>query len=136
MMEWLENIVQNSNIPLLTAMALGLLTAIAPCPLATNITATAYIAKKINSKKKVILSGVFYTLGRMFSYTLIGAIIYFGASKFQVAKIFQGNGEKYIGFVLVVLGFIMLDIIKLNFIKGVNVSETLSDKFKDKGLFG
>jgi cytochrome c-type biogenesis protein len=136
MMEWLENIVQNSNIPLLTAMALGLLTAIAPCPLATNITATAYIAKKINSKKKVILSGVFYTLGRMFSYTLIGAIIYFGASKFQVAKIFQGNGEKYIGFVLVILGFIMLDIIKLNFIKGVNVSETLSDKFKDKGLFG
>jgi cytochrome c-type biogenesis protein len=136
MMEWLENIVQNSNIPLLTALALGLLTAIAPCPLATNITATAYIVKKINSKKKVILSGVFYTLGRMFSYTLIGAIIYFGASKFQVAKIFQGNGEKYIGFVLVILGFIMLDIIKLNFIKGVNVSETLSDKFKDKGLFG
>ena len=37
MMEWLENIVQNSNIPLLTALALGLLTAIAPCPLATNI---------------------------------------------------------------------------------------------------
>jgi cytochrome c biogenesis protein CcdA len=135
-MEWLENIVQNSNIPLLTALALGLLTAIAPCPLATNITATAYIAKTINSKKKVILSGVFYTLGRMFSYTLIGAIIYFGASKFQVAKIFQGNGEKYIGFVLVILGFIMLDIIKLNFIKGVNVSETLSDKFKDKGLLG
>jgi len=136
MMEWLENIVQNSNIPLLTAMALGLLTAIAPCPLATNITATAYIAKTINSKKKVILRGVFYTLGRMFSYTLIGAIIYFGASKFQVAKLFQGNGEKYIGFVLVILGLIMLNIIKLNFIKGVNVSETLSDKFKDKGLLG
>lgn len=136
MMEWLENIVQNSNIPLLTALALGLLTAIAPCPLATNITATAYIAKTINSKKKVILIGVFYTLGRMFSYTLIGAIIYFGASKFQVAKIFQGNGEKYIGFVLVILGLIMLDIIKLNFIKGVIVSDKLSDKFKDKGLLG
>jgi cytochrome c biogenesis protein CcdA len=135
-MEWLENIIQNSNIPLLTALALGLLTAIAPCPLATNITATAYIAKTINSKKKVILSGIFYTLGRMFSYTLIGAIIYFGASKFQVAKLFQGNGEKYIGFVLVILGLIMLDIIKLNFIKGVSVSERLSDKFKDKGLLG
>ncbi|MBP7396466.1 MAG: sulfite exporter TauE/SafE family protein [Flavobacterium sp.] len=136
MMEWLENIVQNSNIPLLTALALGLLTAIAPCPLATNITATAYIAKTINSKKKVLLSGVFYTLGRMLSYTAIGAIIYFGASKFQIAKLFQGNGEKYIGFVLVILGLIMLDIIKLNFIKGLNVSDKLSDKFKDKGLLG
>ncbi|MDZ7899289.1 MAG: aromatic aminobenezylarsenical efflux permease ArsG family transporter [Arcicella sp.] len=136
MMEWLENIAQNSNIPLLTALALGLLTAIAPCPLATNITATAYIAKTIESKKKVLLSGLFYTLGRMFSYTLIGAIIYFGASKFQVAKLFQGNGEKYIGFVMVLLGLTMLDIIKLNFIKGVSFTDKLSEKFKDKGLLG
>jgi cytochrome c biogenesis protein CcdA len=135
-MEFLENIAQNSNVPLLTALALGLLTAIAPCPLATNITATAYIAKTINSKKKVLLSGLFYTLGRMFSYTLIGAIIYFGASKFQVAKLFQGNGEKYIGFVLVLLGLIMLDIIKLDFIKGGNFTDKLSEKFKDKGLLG
>ncbi len=135
-MEWLENIAQNSDIPLLTAFALGLLTAIAPCPLATNITATAYIAKTINSKKKVLLSGFIYTLGRIFSYTVIGAIIYFGASKFQIAKLFQGNGEKYIGFVLVFLGLIMLDIIKLNFIKGFNFADTLSDKFKDKGLLG
>lgn len=136
MMEWLESIAQNSDIPLLTAFALGLLTAIAPCPLATNITATAYIAKTINSKKKVILSGVLYTLGRMFSYTIIGAIIYFGASKFHVAKLFQSNGEKYIGFVLVLLGLIMLDIIKINFIKGGNFTEKLSEKFKTKGLLG
>ncbi|MFZ1705939.1 MAG: aromatic aminobenezylarsenical efflux permease ArsG family transporter [Saprospiraceae bacterium] len=136
MMEWLENIAQNSDVPILTAFALGLLTAIAPCPLATNITATAYIAKTVNSKRKVILSGVLYTLGRMFSYTAIGTIIYLGASKFQVAKLFQGNGEKYIGFVLVVLGLILLDIIKLNFIKGGNFTEKLSDKFKTKGLLG
>ncbi|CAN5619316.1 aromatic aminobenezylarsenical efflux permease ArsG family transporter [soil metagenome] len=136
MMEWLENTAQNSDIPLITAFALGLLTAIAPCPLATNITATAYIAKTINSKKKVILSGVLYTLGRMFSYTLIGAIIYFGASKFQVAKLFQSNGEKYIGFVMVILGLILLGLIKLNFIKGGNFTEKLSDKFKTKGLLG
>lgn len=136
MMEWLENIVQNSDIPLLTAFALGLLTAIAPCPLATNITATAYIAKTINSKRQVILNGVLYTLGRMFSYTIIGAIIYFGASKFHIAKIFQGNGEKYIGFILLIIGLIMLDIIKLNFVKGGNFTEKLSEKFKDKGLLG
>ena len=136
MMEFLENIAQNSDIPLLTAFALGLLTAIAPCPLATNITATAYIAKTINSKKKVILSGVLYTLGRMFSYTFIGAIIYFGASKFHVAKFFQRIGEKYLGFVLVILGLIMLDIIKLNFIKGGTFIDKLSDKFKTKGLLG
>ena len=108
-MEWLTELAQNSEIPLLAALALGLLTAIAPCPLATNITATAFIAKTINSKKKVLVSGLLYTLGRMFSYSIIGAIIYFGANTFQIAKLFQGNGEKFIGFVLVILGLIMLE---------------------------
>lgn len=135
-MEWLNELAQNREAPLLAAFALGLLTAIAPCPLATNITATAFIAKTITDKRKVLLSGLLYTLGRVFSYTLIGAIIYFGASKFQVAKLFQGNGEKYIGFVLIVIGLIMLDVIKLNFIKGGNFTDRLSEKFKTKGLLG
>ena len=135
-MEWLTELAQNNEIPLLAALALGLLTAIAPCPLATNITATAFIAKTINSRKKVLFSGLLYTFGRMFSYTAIGAIIYFGANTFQIAKLFQGNGEKYIGFILVILGLIMLDIIKFNFIKGGNWIDQLSDKFKTKGLLG
>ncbi|WP_304199095.1 aromatic aminobenezylarsenical efflux permease ArsG family transporter [Flavobacterium alvei] len=135
-MEWLTELAQNNEIPLLAALALGLLTAIAPCPLATNITATAFIAKTINSRKKVLFSGLLYTLGRMVSYTAIGIIIYFGANTFQIAKLFQGNGEKYIGFVLVILGLIMLDIIKFNFIKGGNWIDQLSDQFKTKGLLG
>lgn len=135
-MEWINELAQNQEMPLLAALALGLLTAIAPCPLATNITATAFIAKTINSRKKVLLSGLLYTLGRMVSYTAIGSIIYFGANTFQIAKLFQGNGEKYIGFVLVILGLIMLDIIKFNFIKGGNWIDQLSDKFKTKGLLG
>jgi cytochrome c biogenesis protein CcdA len=120
----------------LAAFALGLLTAIAPCPLATNITATVFIAKTITNKKKVLLSGLLYTLGRVFSYTFIGAIIYFGASKFQIAKLFQGNGEKFIGFVLIAIGLVMLDVIKLNFIEGGTLTDKLSEKFKTKGLLG
>lgn len=135
-MDWINELAQNKETPILAAFALGLLTAISPCPLATNVTATAYIAKTITNKKKVLLSGLLYTLGRVFTYTLIGTVIYFGASKFQVAKIFQGNGEKYIGFVLVIIGLIMLDVIKLNFIKGGNLTDKLSDKFKTKGLLG
>jgi cytochrome c biogenesis protein CcdA len=135
-MEWLNDFAQTRDFPLLAAFALGLLTAIAPCPLATNISATAYIAKTISSKRKVFWSGVLYTLGRVFSYTSIGALIYFGISKFQIAKIFQGNGEKYIGFVLIFIGLIMLDFIRFNFIKGGTITEKLSDNFKSKGLLG
>lgn len=135
-MDFIQTFAENKDFPLLAAFALGLLTAIAPCPLATNITATAFIAKTINNKRKVVLSGLLYTLGRMFSYTIIGALIYFGASKFQVAKLFQGNGEKYIGYILIIIGLIMLDVIKLNFIKGFNFTEKLSETFKTKGLLG
>lgn len=135
-MEWLTEIAQNRDAPLLAAFALGLLTAVSPCPLATNITATAYIAKTISNRKKVLFSGFLYTLGRMFTYMVLGSIIYLGASKFQVAKLFQGNGEKFIGFVLILIGLIMLDLIKLSFIKGGNFTDRLSDTFKDKGLLG
>ena len=135
-MDWLNDLAQNNQTPLLAAFALGLLTAISPCPLATNITATAYIAKTINSKRKVLLSGLLYTFGRMFSYTSLSAIVYFGASKFQVAKLFQGNGEKLIGPIMIVIGLIMLDVIKLDFLYKGNLTEKLSEKFKDKGLLG
>jgi len=120
----------------LAASALGILTSISPCPLATNITATAYIAKTITNRRKVLLSGVLYTLGRVFSYTVLGALIYFGASKFHVARLFQGNGEKIIGPIMLLIGLIMLDVIKLNFLFRGNVTEKLSDKFKNKGMLG
>ena len=106
-MDWLNELAMNRDFPLLAAFALGLLTAISPCPLATNITATAYIAKTLSSRKKVLLSGFLYTLGRMISYTTLAAFIYFGASKFQIAKLFQANGEKFIGPVMILIGLVV-----------------------------
>lgn len=127
-MEFLQQIVDNSDIPLLTAFILGLMTAISPCPLATNITATAYLSKDITEKRRVLLSGIFYTLGRTFTYTALGLIFYFGASKFQVAKLLQNVSGLYLGIALVIIGILMLDIIKLN-ITGLNkISQKISQK--------
>jgi len=97
MIEFLNSLIENDSTPLISALALGLMTAISPCPLATNITATAYIAKNISNKKMVLLSGIVHSLGRAFSYTIIGLILFFGASKFQVSKFFNQNGEKFLG---------------------------------------
>ena len=135
-MEFLKSLLENYNLPILSAFILGLMTAISPCPLATNITATAFISKNISSKRKVFLSGVLYSLGRGFSYTAIGLVLYFGASKFHIARFFNQNGEKFLGPLLIILGLIMLNIIKLNFLGKSNFQEKLSEKFKDKGLLG
>ena len=135
-METLHQLIDSTNIPILSALLLGNLTAISPCPLATNITATAYIAKTLSGRKKVLLSGLLYTTGLALSYTTIALIIILGASKFHVAKFFQSNGEKFVGPVMVIIGLIMLNIIKLNFMGKANYTERLQDKFKDKGLLG
>lgn len=135
-MEYLKTLLETTNLPFLSAFVLGLMTAISPCPLATNITATAFISKSISSKKKVLLSGLLYSLGRAFSYTAIGLILYFGASKFHIARFFNQNGEKYLGPLLIILGLIMLNIIKLNFLGTSDFSNKLSEKFKNKGLLG
>ena len=135
-MDFLRSLLENYNIPIVSAFILGLMTAISPCPLATNITATAFISKNISSKRKVFLSGLLYSLGRGFSYTAIGLILYFGASKFHIARFFNQNGEKYLGPLLIIIGLIMLNVIKLNFLGKSNFQERLSEKFKDKGLLG
>jgi cytochrome c biogenesis protein CcdA len=135
-MEYLQSILENYNIPILSAFILGLMTAISPCPLATNITATAFISKNITSKRKVLFSGILYSLGRGFSYITIGLILYFGASKFHIARFFNQNGEKFLGPLLIIIGLIMLNIIKLNFLGQSNFQEKLSEKLKDKGFLG
>lgn len=112
-MEFLNQLLSNSEWPLLTAFILGLMTAISPCPMATNIAAIAFIGKDISSKKKVFSNGLFYILGRAVSYTVIGVILYFGASKFEISSIFQGWGEKILGPLLILFGVFMLGIINI-----------------------
>lgn len=136
MFEYLSNIAHSSEIAFLSAFLLGLLTAISPCPLATNITATAYISKNITEPKKVFWSGVIYTLGRATSYSTIGLILFFGASKFQIAKLFSQYGERLLGPVLIVVGLIMLNVIRLNFLGKSNFQEKFTERFKDKGYWG
>lgn len=135
-MDYLQSVLEQTNFPILIALVLGLMTAISPCPLATNITATAYISKHISNKKQVFMSGIVYALGRGFSYTLIGIVLFFGASKFQIARFFNQNGEKYLGPILVVLGLIFLNVIQLKFLNKTNVLGRWSEQLKSKGLLG
>ena len=135
-MEFLQELLESYNIPILSAFVLGLMTSISPCPLATNITATAFISKNISNKKKVFLSGIIYSLGRAFSYTTIGLILFFGASKFHIARFFQQNGEKYLGPLLIIIGLIMLNVIRLKFLGKINFTQKIAEKLATKGMWG
>jgi cytochrome c biogenesis protein CcdA len=129
-MEFLQSILDNSQYAVLTAFILGLMTAISPCPLATNISAIGFISRDLVDRRKVFLNGLVYTLGRVISYTGLAVIIYFGASKMDVANIFQGWGEKLLGPLLILIGLLMLDIIKIKFPGFSRLSEKIGEKSK------
>lgn len=131
-MEHLQNLLENSQFPVLTAFILGLMTAISPCPLATNITAIGYISKDIDSRRKVFINGVVYTLGRGISYTVIGLLFFFSIGQFELSGFFQTWGEKILGPLLIVIGFFMLGLIKIN-IPGIG---SLSERMEAKSRSG
>jgi len=135
-MEIINSLIDNYNLPILTAFLLGMLTSISPCPLATNITAIAYISKEIKTAKNTLFNGIFYTLGRGASYTVLATLIYFGLSSFQISSIFQGWGDKILGPVLIIIGLIMFGIIKINFGKGGETIEKIKLWLSQKGFIG
>jgi cytochrome c-type biogenesis protein len=114
-MELLRNILDNSHYSVVTALILGLMTAISPCPLATNISAIGFISRDIENRKRVFTNGLIYTLGRAISYTGLALILYFGASQMNVSRLFQGWGEKLLAPLLIIIGLLMLDVLKIKF---------------------
>lgn len=117
-MEWLNSLLESSTVPVFTAFLLGLLTAISPCPLATNIAAIGYIGKDIEDRRRVFWNGVLYTLGRIVSYTVLGLILIVilrkGASLFHLQSFIAKWGGRIIGPALVVIGVLMLCAGKIN----------------------
>jgi len=139
-MDFLTNLLENSSMPWLTAILLGLMTSISPCPLATNITAIGFISKDINNRNRVFLNGLFYTLGRAITYTSIALVIYMGADQFRFSGFFQQYGEKIIGPLLIVIGVLMLDLVRIKFpgLSGLTsrMEERKSWRFIDAVLLG
>jgi len=131
-MEFLQQLLDATDVPILSAFILGLMTAVSPCPLATNITAMGYISRELEERRRVFTNGLIYTLGRAVSYTALGIIIYFGASTFDISRVFQGWGERLIGPLLVLVGILMLDVIPLRFPGASKVSERLGEAAKGR----
>ncbi len=111
-MDFLQTWLESSDIPVLTTFILGLLTAVSPCPLATNITAIGFIGKEIESKNRIFLFGLLYTLGRVVAYTLLGAFLIYmlrsGIDTFDLQSEVSRWGELLVAPVLVFVGVMML----------------------------
>jgi cytochrome c-type biogenesis protein len=119
-----------------SALWLGILTSISPCPLASNVAAISFLSKKIAHPALVFISGLAYTLGRMFSYAILGWIIITSLlSVPQVAQFLQKYMGKALGPLLILIGLILLEIITIR-LPGLLLSQKQHNKLAESGAPG
>jgi len=133
----LSGILGDVNIPVLSALLLGLITAISPCPLATNIAALAYVSRRATERRYAVITGTLYTLGRMFSYSIVGVLIIGAGLEIPgVATFLQDFGEQILGPLLIVIGVIMLIVNRMSFSLGGGRLSLIGERLANWGMIG
>jgi cytochrome c biogenesis protein CcdA len=133
----LGSITGNLNIPVLSALFLGLLAAISPCPMATNIAAIAYVSRRVTDRRYAVMTATLYTLGRMISYSVLGILIIMAGLEIPgLASFLQDFGEEILGPLLIIVGLIMLNIDRLSFSLGGGKLSSIGGKVADLGMIG
>ncbi len=125
------------QIPALVVTGLGLATAVAPCPLATNIAALSYIGRKVADRRWVLLSGILYTAGRSLTYFVLAAVLVVGLTNLPgLATTLQYYGHLFLGPILVLVGMLLLELIAIPLPAAKSHhAQTLPDRFGFVGAF-
>jgi len=121
---------------LASAIWLGILTSVSPCPLASNIAAVSFISRKVTQRNTVLLSGILYTLGRSLTYIVLGVLIVKTLIDVPLLSDFlQRYVNKILGIVLILVGMVLLDLLRIP-LSIPSVSENIAEKLVDKGALG
>lgn len=138
-MEYLNSILESSTTPAVTALILGLLTAISPCPLATNIAAVGYLARDVASPRRILLNGILYALGRIVAYTALGAalilILRTGAGVFPIERAAGRWSEILLPPAMILAGMYMLFGSRLRLTTGAKSSGVVKAPRNGVGAF-
>jgi cytochrome c-type biogenesis protein len=119
-----------------SALWLGILTSISPCPLATNIAAVSYVGRRVGSTRAVLLSGGLYTAGRTLTAVVLGAAAVWSLmSMVAVSSFLQGGFHRALGPLLIVVGLLLLGVFTLN-LPGFGVRDGLQERVDRWGVWG
>jgi cytochrome c-type biogenesis protein len=127
---------QNFYIDVLSALWLGILTSISPCPLATNIAAISFVARSMGSSQKILWSGVIYSIGRMLVYVVIAILAVASLLSLpEVSFFLETNMHKIIGPLLIIVGIILLDVLPFSFSASI-MNSSIQVKAGKWGIWG
>ena len=119
-----------------TALWLGVLTSISPCPLATNVAAISYIGRRVDRPRLVLLSALTYSLGRAIAYAAVSAVVVLGLLSVPgLSQFLQRYLNKVLGPLLVLVGMYLLDLLRTG-VSTTAGSDELRKKAAEGGAFG
>ncbi len=119
-----------------SAFYLGILTSISPCPLATNIAAISYIGRRLESPRRMFLTGLLYTLGRTLTYLILGVLIVTSVlSTPIIANFLEKYMNRALGPVLILAGMFLLGLLRFSS-PGPAMSEKMQRRVASGGLWG
>ncbi len=127
---------QELIISISSAIWLGILTSISPCPLATNIAAISYIGKRVQRPVMVMSTGLLYTAGRSAAYLILGVLIVSSALSTPVlARFLQKYMNEILGPILIITGLFLLEVLRFSF-HGMNLGGRMQEKADQWGPWG
>ena len=119
-----------------SALWLGVLTSISPCPLATNIAAISYIGRRVDNTRHVLLAGILYTAGRVAAYVGLAFLLVSSALSVPGVSLFL---QKYLhlllGPTLMIVGMFLVGLIEIN-LRGGGVSDSVRQRIDRLGIWG
>ena len=120
----------------LSALWLGIMTSVSPCPLATNIAAISFIGKRFDSPRMVTITGLVYTFGRMITYVLLSAIVVGSLLTIpHVSNFLQKYMNKLLGPLLILVGMSLLELIKFS-TNSVSINDNMQKRVTSMGIIG
>ena len=119
-----------------SGLVLGLITAVSPCPLATNLAATVWLTRHAASRRRALLGALAYTAGRVAAYGAIAAMLAFGAlGAPAVSHALQEWLPPFVGPLLVLTAMVLLELLPLPF-GGQGMSQGTAERLARFGVVG
>jgi cytochrome c-type biogenesis protein len=127
---------QGFYLDVFSALWLGILTSISPCPLATNVAAISFVARDLGSSRRVLWSGFLYSSGRMFAYIAIAVLAVASLLSLPEASFYlETYMHKIIGPLLIAVGIILLNVFPISFSTSF-FSNSVQEKAGKWGMWG
>lgn len=125
------------NVPMVSVFLFGLIGAVAPCQLTTNLTAMAFVSRQTGTGATPLRLAVAYTAGKAVVYTSVGGlIILLGLRLDSAAMPVVVAARRILGPLLILIGVVLLGAIRWRFEAGGRLRRWLQANLPREGSWG